>query len=348
MKLIVAVFLLLIRLPLFSQLEHSTELKDYFSKLPDNVQLAVAVIENGTPAYYGFIKKGDSIHVIENKDMLFEIGSITKVFTSTLLAHHIVNGKIKTQATANQYFKFKFKEKEPIKLVELSNHTSGLPRLPSNFVTNTFLPENPYKNYTIADFQQYLKEGLKLNTKPGTVYDYSNTGAGLLGTIIGISQKTTYRELLQELIFDRYEMTATYTSRDGIETRMVKGLQKDGRETSNWDWDAFAGTGCIISSVADLSKFAIAQFNPNNKELALTHVPTFTINERMKIGMGWHIVSSSKTGAAYLWHNGGTGGYSSSMALDLEKKNGIILFSNATPGDGEIDALCFDLLEQLK
>lgn len=348
MKFIVVAFFILFGTSLFSQLEHSTELKNYFSKLPDKVQLAIAVIEDGVPTYYGFIKEGDQIRVSENKDALFEIGSITKVFTSTLLANLIINGKIKPQATANQYFKFKFKEKEPIKLIELSNHTSGLPRLPSNFVTSGFIPDNPYKNYTVTDFQEYLKDGLKLNAKPGMTYDYSNTGAGLLGTIIGVSQKTTYRELIQQLIFDPYEMTATYTSATGIENRMIKGMQEDGNEVANWDWDAFAGTGCIISSVIDLSTFALAQFNPENKELALTHVPTFTINDRMKIGMGWHIVSSSKTGAEYLWHNGGTGGYSSSMALDVLQKNGIILLSNIAPGDGEIDALCFGLLEQLK
>lgn len=347
MKLIAAVFFLTISTSLFSQPEQSTALKDYFSKLPDNVQLAVAVIENGVPAFYGFIKESDSIRLIENKDVLFEIGSITKVFTATLLAHCIVNEKIKPQATANQYFRFKFKEKQPITLIELSNHTSGLPRLPANFVTTGFIPDNPYKNYTVSDFQQYLKDGLKLNAKPGTTYDYSNTGAGLLGTIIGISQKATYRELVRELIFDRYEMTATYTSGNSIQNRMVKGMQEDGSEASNWDWDAFAGTGCIISSVTDLSKFAIAQFNPDNKELALTHVPTFTINDRMKIGMGWHIVLS-KTGTEYLWHNGGTGGYSSSMALDVQHKNGIILLSNIAPGDGGIDRLCFGLLEELK
>lgn len=339
----------------FSQNELSAEigrdqplLNEHLKNFPDKTQLSIAIIKNSQPTYYGVIKENDSIRFTGNKDSVFEIGSITKVFTSTLLANFIVQGKIKPTATANQYFNFKFKDKSGIKLIELANHTSGIPRLPSNLVQEGYKFDNPYKHYNSNHLNEYLKNELKLLSKPGTSYEYSNTGAGLLGYILGISQKSNYSQLLQELIFDKYNMPGSFTTITGIENRVIKGLNQKGEEVSNWDFDVLTGAGGILSTAEDLTKFALAQFDPANKELALTQTPTFIINDKMKIGMGWHIIRS-ESGKEFHWHNGGTGGYSSSMALDVENKNGVIILSNVSPSnDGVIDKLCFELMEHLK
>ena len=115
----------------------------------------------------------------------------------------------------------------------------------------------------------------------------------------------------------------------------------------NWDFDVLFGGGGILSSTEDLVKFANAQFNPKNKELALTRKPTFDIDESMKIGLGWHILKTDK-GFNWVWHNGGTGGYSSSMVIDAEKKNGVIILSNASNINDNIDDLCFKLMKQIE
>jgi CubicO group peptidase (beta-lactamase class C family) len=330
----------------FSQNEQADKLAEYFKNVPNKTQLSVAVIQNGIPEYFGVIKENDSLLFVENKDKLYEIGSITKVFTATILAQLISEGKIKPTTTVNQYFKFGFNEKAKIKLTELANHTSGMPRLPANFVTDNFIPSNPYKNYTPKDLEYYLKNELRLLKAPGTIYEYSNLGAGLLGYTLGISQKSSYSELLQTFIFERYHLTNTFVSKENIgERQLVIGLDEKGNETSNWDFDVLSGGGCIISCTEDLVKFALEQFDSSNKGLALTHIPTFTISDNMKIGIGWHIVTSLKTQKEYSWHNGGTGGYSSSMALDLSAKNGVIILSNTPSPNGEIDKLCFDFLE---
>lgn len=337
----------------FSQSElsikSSVEVKEFFKDIPNKTQLSIAIIQNGIPEYFGVIKENDNLLLIENKDKLFEIGSITKVFTATILAQLISEGKIKSNTTVNQYFKFSFNNKTKIQLTELANHTSGIPRLPNNFLTNDFIPDNPYKNYTSKDLESYLKNDLKLLKSPGTAYEYSNLGAGLLGYTLGISQKSSYAELLQTLIFDRYNLTNTFVSKEKIEERkLVIGLDENGNETSNWDFDVLSGGGSIISCTEDLVKFAIKQFDSSNKELALTHIPTFTINENMKIGMGWHIVRTVRTGKEYSWHNGGTGGYTSSMALDIKSKNGVIILSNVANSSERIDRLCFKLMEEIK
>ena len=110
-----------------------------------------------------------------------------------------------------------------------------------------------------------------------------------------------------------------------------------------------AGAGAILSTVEDLSKFALAQFDKENNELILTQEPTFKVNDNMQIGLGWHILKG-ETGRELIWHNGGTGGYTSSMGLDIENKNGIIILSNVSAFNekmGNIDQLLFELIETL-
>lgn len=351
MKTFLSCFLaILLRFSGFSQESVRSSIEQQLSSMAAGTQLSIAVIENGQPVYYGAVKENDSIRFVENKALLFEIGSITKVFTATILARLINEKKIQPGATVNHYFRFRFKDRSQMRLTDLASHTAGLPRLPSNFITDKFDPANPYVNYTSGDLENYLKNDLQLLSEPGTTYAYSNTGAGLLGYTLGISQKSTYSELLQKLIFDQYGMSGSYTSRNhtGNHSRLVKGMNEEGKEVPNWDFDVLAGAGCVLSSVEDLVKFALAQFEPSNKELEMTRTPAFTISDNMKIGWGWHLITSRESGREYIWHNGGTGGYSSCMVLDVERKNGVIILSNIPPSNGKTDQLCFELMKQIK
>ncbi len=320
-----------------------------FSKskdLPNNTQLSIALIQNGKTNYYGIIKVNDTIKPNENQNKIFEIGSITKVFTSTILASLVIDKKLKLINEINSNYSFPFKNNIKISFESLANHTSGLSRLPENL--NLSNESNPYKNYGKKEIEEYLKNLLKLENEPSEIYSYSNLGAGLLGYTLGLSQKMSFQKLLEKRVFDKYKMTSSFTTSKNLDNRLVKGIDQNGEFVSNWEFDVLFGGGGILSTTEDLVKFANAQFNPKNKELALTRKPTFDINEGMKIGLGWHILKTEK-GFNWIWHNGGTGGYSSSMVLDPEKKNGVIILSNVSafnPKMENIDKLCFELMEK--
>lgn len=315
-----------------------------FSKskdLPNNAQVSIAIIQNGKVNYYGIKKLNDTIKPAENQKKIFEIGSITKVFTSTVLASLVENKKIKLTDEINSYYPFAFKNNIKLTFESLANHTSGLPRLPENLdlSNNT----NPYKSYGKAKIEEYLKSFLKLEAKPYTKYSYSNLGAGLLGYTLGLSQKTSFQSLLQKKIFDKYRMTNSITTSQNLGNRLVKGLNKNGEAVSNWDFDALFGAGGILSTTEDLSKFINAQFNPQNKELELTRKTTFEINGDTKIGLGWH-KPESKNAEDLFWHNGGTGGYSSSIFMKVKERTAVIVLSNVFDANDKIDALSHDLL----
>lgn len=323
----------------------------FFSKcknFPNNTQLSVAIIHNDEINYYGIIKENDTIKPIDNKNKIFEIGSITKVFTSTVLVSLVEDNKFKLADYINSYYSFPFKDNTKITFESLANHTSGLPRLPENLdLTNA---HNPYKNYGEKALNEYLENMLKLESEPAKVYSYSNLGAGLLGYTLGVSQKTSFQKLLQDRIFEKFRMTNSFTSSNNLNNSLVKGLNSNGEIVSNWDFDALFGAGGILSSTEDLAKFAKAQLNPKNRELALSRKPTFNVNEKMEIGLGWHILKSENDKELF-WHNGGTAGYSSSIAINLEGRNAVIILSNVSafnPKMKNIDNLCFELIGTLE
>jgi CubicO group peptidase (beta-lactamase class C family) len=322
---------------------------DYTKSFPNNTQLSLALIKNGKVDFIGVERVNDTIELIENYNNIFEIGSITKVFTATLLSNFVNDQKLKLDDNIQDYLDFKINYKNEITFKELANHTSGFPRLPSNLNLLFVDQDNPYKDYDKEKLIDYLTKDIKLNQEPGVKYEYSNLGVGILGFELAAISKSSYESLLQEKIFTKYKMVNSTSKRENIQSELVKGLNTNGITISNWDFDVLAGCGAIFSTVEDLSKFALAQFDNENNELTLTQKPTFKVNDNMQIGLGWHIIKR-KNGGELIWHNGRTGGYTSSMALDLENKNGIIILSNVSAFKkkmANIDQLCFGLIKTL-
>ena len=323
----------------------------YGKNFPQYTELAIAVVEGQNISYYGFIKKDSTFEVKENATAIFEIGSITKVFTSTLLAHQVVNKKMKLDQLVKKFLPFKLKGNPKITLESLSNHTSGLPRLPDNlFPMMVNNPDNPYKGYNAEKLKEYCTKQLSLTNEIGAQSNYSNLGAALLGYAICQKTNKSYENLLQEFIFEPLKMNQSTTNQNLVEEQLVRGLDPDGKVTSNWDLEVLAPAGNVLSSVHDLSKFISANLDLKNPVFKLQRTKTKIINNNMAIALGWHIIQS-KTGKKVYWHNGGTGGYTSSMAIDVNNKNGVVLLSNLSafhPKMGNIDALVFELIDSLK
>jgi CubicO group peptidase (beta-lactamase class C family) len=312
--------------------------------LPNQARLSIAIIQNGEVKNYGVKKFEDKILPDENHSNLFEIGSITKVFTSSVLASLVQENELGLKEEINSYFDFQFNNGRKITFESLSNHTSGLPRLPENL--DLSLTRNPYESYGKKELEVYLRD-LMGQKKDTTTYAYSNLGAGLLGYTLGLSQNTTFQILLQKRIFDKYGMDQSYTSSENLGDRLIKGLDIQGKEVPNWDFDVMFGGGGMISSTEDISKFVSAQFNSKNLELKLTRQATHELNENSSIGLGWHILKS-KNESNVFWHNGGTGGYSSCIVLNADQEKAVIVLSNVSGINQTIDELSFNLLRVTK
>lgn len=315
--------------------------------LPNNTQISIAIIENGKAHFYGVKRENDKIVSIDNQNRVFEIGSITKVFTSTLLAGLVLENKVNLDDNIADHLELRLKDNQQITFKELANHTSGLPRLAQNRGFGLFRDsDNPYKDYDEEKLLEYITEKMELREKK---YHYSNIGAAILSYTLAKLSNQNYQDLLFDRIFSKYKMKNSTTIRASVKDKLINGLDGNGNVTPNWDMGVHVGAGGILSTSEDLSKFALAQFDNSNEELELTRKKTYSVNKSTDVGLGWHIIKLKNMDEFYA-HNGGTGGYTSSINIDTINQNGVIILSNVTSlmeKHLSIIELCSELLQTL-
>ncbi len=221
--------------------------------------------------------------------------------------------------------------------------------MPSDFIkTALFHIKNPFKKYSEKKLEKYISKKMTLVYEQNERPHYSNVGVGILAYTLCNIAKRDYEFLLDSLIFSKYEMNSSSSNRNEILDKLVIGLNKKGKETPNWDMGSMYGAGSILSTVEDLSKFTLAQFNNSNKELELTRQTFITDTLSFNMGLGWHIAKPNED--TWYLHQGRTGGYSSGIVIDVAKKNGIIILSNVSAYNKQannIDDLCVKLMKTL-
>ena len=300
--------------------------------------IAVGVIEpNGRrAANYGNLAQGDSRTV--DGDTIFEIGSITKVFTSLLLADMVGRKEVALDDPAARYLpesvKLPERSGKAITLLDLSTHRSGLPPLPGNLKPKD--PRNPYANYTVDDLHQFLS-AYTLPRDPGSQFEYSNLGAGLLGHILAWRAGTDYESLIRSRITDPLGMRDTgITLSPRLKQRMATGHDMMLAPVPNWDLPTLAGAGALRSSANDMLTFLEAFLGYRESPLApamraMLEVRRPTGIPKVEIGLAWHFLGDG------VWHNGGTGGFRSFLACDLKARIGVVALSNAATVGGVDD-----------
>ncbi len=282
-----------------------------------------------------------------NGDTVFEIGSMTKVFTGLLLADMVNRGEVKLDDPISKYLppsvKAPARNGRQITLLDLATHRSGLPRLPDNLVPADGL--DPYADYTFDNLCAFLSD-YKLTRDIGEKYEYSNLGFGLLGTLLSRRAGTTYEALLTERILRPLGMTNTaiILSRE-LKARFATPYNTQWEPVKPWTFDALAGCGAIRSTANDLLKFIAANLQGQKGDLMsamqLMQEPrNSTEIPKTKIGLAWHI--TDRNGRRVIWHNGQTGGYHSFCGFDLTNKSGVVILANAAC---EMDDLGFHLLD---
>jgi CubicO group peptidase (beta-lactamase class C family) len=224
-----------------------------------------------------------------------------------------------------------------IRLIDLSTQTSGLPRMPDNYILKD--RSQPFEGYTAENLYSYLSN-YKLTRGIGEQYEYSNTGVGLLGHILTLKAGKNYETLLRTRICNQLKMDNTVITLTLEEkNHLATGYNKYGRPAKIFDFSIFEGAGAIKSNVNDLLLFAAANLGLLKSdlypEMLKTHEIKHSANKRnLYIGMGWHIWK--KYNKEIVWHRGGTGGYTAFIGLDEQNKKAVIVLSNSSIGVSDI------------
>ncbi|RYZ10774.1 MAG: class A beta-lactamase-related serine hydrolase [Alphaproteobacteria bacterium] len=265
---------------------------------------------------------------------VFEIGSISKVFTATALADMAQKGEVKLDDPVQLYapagLTMPTRNGKQITLGSLAEQNSGLPRLPGNLKPADM--SNPYVDYHAEQLNAFLS-GYTLTRDPGETYEYSNLGVGLLGYVLAAKAGVTYEELIAQRIVKPLGMTMTGQKLSPqMQAALAKGHNAAGAVVPLWDQDVTAGAGALRSSMTDMLKFLDANLGAPKTDLerAMRFAQTPSATARgPKIGLNWH-TEVSPSGTEIVWHNGGTGGYGSYIGLDQKRGVGVVLLANTS------------------
>lgn len=280
---------------------------------------------------------------VPDGDTVFEIGSVSKVFTGLLLADAIERGRATVDDPITAHVPegvVVCADEAPAALRHLATHTSGFPRMPSNWRPTSLA--NPYVDYSPALLHTYL-EDFVLESDPGASYAYSNLGAGLLGQLMAHAHGAAgYEEALRDRIFEPLGLDdTTVRMTDRLRPRFADAATAGGGRAEPWDFDALAGCGAIRSTVNDLLKFGAAQVAPETtpleKSLRRSHEKLYA--GPPAVAYGWHFADADET----LWHNGQTGGYHGWLSFDAERGVVVAILSNGGAG-ARIDAAGMKLM----
>ncbi len=273
---------------------------------------------------------------------VFEIGSITKVFTATVLAELVHEGQVRLDDPVQKYLppgvKVPSRNGKEITLGTLSSQNSGLPSLPENF--HPANQANPYADYSVQQLYEFLSS-YQLTRDPGEQFEYSNLGVGLLGHALALRVGKPYEEMERQRVWKPLGMTHTaITMTPYMKRHLALGHDDSGKIVPNWDLPTLAGAGAIRSTTLDMLKFLSANLHaergPLEQAMEFAHQPRAPVAPpNVMIGLNWLIQRTP--GGTIIWHNGGTGGYRTFAGIDPTRKIGVVIMTNSSgPGSDDI------------
>ena len=319
-----------------------------FSQPPSFVGVVVGVVQGDRRHVFCYGETAKGSKTLPTGRTLYEIGSITKVFTGVLLGSAVERRELMLEDPVAQHLPdgttISVYEDQPIRLEHLASHTSGLPRLPGNMPLPN--PWNPYARYDSKLLYAFV-ESYKPTRPPGET-EYSNLGMGLLGDVLARRAGVSYEELVVTRICDPLAMHNTRITLDEDQrARLAPPYNGLFLRVQNWDLAALAGAGALRSTCDDMLKFIEAQFadddRPITRALRRARVIQHRRDDGIGVGLAWHQTRDTQT-----WmHNGKTGGYTAYLKVTPARRTGVVVLANrSTDKVTELDQRISEMLSR--
>jgi len=296
-----------------------------------NVGVSAGIFYNGESYYYNYGERKKGSEKLPDQHTLYDIGSVTKTFTTTLLALAVDQGKVTLETPIIKFLPDSVAENTDLKEItfkDLANHTSGLPMEPGNLAYTITDVDQPFGNYGIKDMFSFLKH-FKQTRQPGAKFGYSNFGSGLLGVLLETIYQQSYPDLVRQYITAPLQMNETVCTIDTVKFKnLAQGYGTGSEPVPFFNLIALRSAGVIKSSAFDLLTYAKTQLFTSNpilsKGVKLTQRTTFDDGSNM-IGLGWLHLSENQN---LLQHSGSTYGYRSFICVDLSKQIALVILTN--------------------
>jgi serine-type D-Ala-D-Ala carboxypeptidase/endopeptidase len=350
-----------------------------------NAAMVIGLIDPNGTQFYGYGKLSNSSNATVNENTIFNIGSITKVFTTILLADMVNKGLINLDDPIEKYLPSHVSVPQfnghKITVEDLATHTSGLPEFPDNYCTSFFdlyksgVQDtvqfrtdlfNCTKEYTFEQLYQALSN-YTLTREPGSKTEYSSFGIDLLGHIMTLkSNMSSFDKLVEHNILNVLGMNDTgFALSDVLKSRLAVG-HFNGQELPAMNWSKpIDPSGALHSTASDMLKFLSANMGLIKTELddamqeshLIRHDTGYVLpnnlqasdkNDNMRVynGLGWFITTNF--GHEVIWHNGATiGGYNAYMAFNPTTERGIVILCSTDTSDINITTISFSQNDEL-
>ena len=325
------------------------------------VGLSIGIYANGKEFFFNYGSTQKEKQILPTSKTIYEIGSISKTFTGTLLAQAVIDKKVKIDDDIRMYLDGNYPNLEyngqPIKVSHLVSHISGLPPfLPDNpklfdnpnYDILPFTISNIQNNYSKTNFFEDLHK-VKLDTIPGYNFHYSNSGAQLLKFILEKVYNKPFDKILKDFITKPLKMANTNSlfSKNNLK-RLAKGYNGNGK-LMPYNPQILDAAGGIFSNTSDMLRYLKFHFDEKNEVVALSHkITTGDIND-YAIGLNWQEQIVSKK-YKKIWQSGGTFGFGSYCVLYPDLNIAIILLSNESDQttQGGLEETADKIFEKLK
>jgi CubicO group peptidase (beta-lactamase class C family) len=350
------------------------------------------VLDNLVSTYHAGLVKGEhsEIHgygeVSEGNpeppdgNTLFDIGSITKTFTTTLLSVLVEEGQLSLGDQVRRLVPALSGFPPEMTLLQLATHTSGLPKMPSDIFRSMLRNRsNPYATYTTDDLLAHLSKQRPKPSRITTVKPkmYSNLGLALLGHILARKLGEPYEQAVVSRICTPLGMLDTrITLTQEQNERLSTPHSSNGKLVPAWDLPAFAGAGALRSTANDMLKFLRANLGINPSTLTealeicqgvqMKASPSQGLAQRMfqrggdtgqyiqEMALAWNVGRLCAVGRPVYWHHGATGGYQAFTGFVKSSATGVVVLANRGPGGMDLllnrtstDEIGFRVLEVL-
>lgn len=361
------------------------KIADSYMSNKNNRALVIGIIKNGKQEIltYGEVTKGSKLKPDPNA--IFELGTTSEVFTTSLLAILESKGQISSLEPVGDvlkgvvrvpYYQRIVCEKPPLNpttaeelskdkyicfpdpfdvpqmmvMCDLATHSAGFPEEPS---FNIFSGKNPYADYTLEKLNKYIGS-LPPNQAYGFQYNHSMTGMALLGQALSQKTKKDYSTLLDEEILTPLSMKHTFVTPNSEQRKLfLSGHNSKGNITNHRDYNAFIPAAGIRSNVPDLLRFLEANLSnkTNNLEVALseTHLPRLYADpsdNRFMLGWGWVVIPmSDKNKKRMVWQCSEKGGFASFMGFVKQSQTAVVVLSNTANAVDELGMKILRLIE---
>jgi CubicO group peptidase (beta-lactamase class C family) len=318
-----------------------TEAIDSLAEQYAQVGAMVGVVRGSETLVLSYGTKRVGANDPPDRHSTFEIGSITKTFTTMLLAQQILEGALEPDETVQPYLPgdrvtLPTREGEEITFLQLATHRTGLPKQvqDSDYPRPPgFDPLNHYAAYTTDHIYDYLTNYVALVFTPGSDWLYSNTGVGLLGHVLGLIDGTSYETLVTREVFDVMGMESSSLFLTDVQlANLALGHSSSRAVTPNYTAnDIYQGAGFIKTSLDDMLVYLQAHLGliatPLNDALEYTRAPRFPVEYWGDSGLDWY-TKQLDDGQVVTYKGGRTSGYGAYMGLNEVAQTGTIVLTN--------------------